>query len=74
MCSGGSPIFFGYTHTSAGEYAGYVPDIRSAAYGGYGADSNQSTLQVGAGEAVMNKHLENLYRLRGIMRGKPGPK
>ncbi len=68
------PFFFGYTYTSAGDYAGYVPDIRSAAYGGYGADSNEGALQVGAGEAIMNKHLENLYRLRGILRDRPGPR
>lgn len=69
------PFFFGYTLNSAvGDNPHYVPDIRSAAYGGYGADSSSRMIEVGAGEAVMNRHLENLYRLRGIMREKPGRK
>jgi len=67
------PFFFGYTFSSGGDYPGYVPDIRSAAYGGYGADNRETLIQIGAGEAIMNKHLENLYRLRGIVRDKPGP-
>jgi len=67
------PFFFGYTLSSGGDNPGYVADIKSAAYGGYGADDNAGRIEVGAGEAIMNKHLENLYRLRGIMRDKPGP-
>jgi len=67
------PFFFGYTFSSGGRSPGYVPDIRSAAYGGYGADSSERAIEIGAGEAIMNKHLENLYILRGIMRDKPGP-
>jgi hypothetical protein len=59
------PFFFGYTYSSGGSPAGYVPDIRSAAYGGYGADSN---IEVGAGEEIMLRHLQNLYRLRGILK------
>ena len=66
------PFFFGYTYSSGGNSPGYVSDIRSAAYGGYGADDNERRIEVGAGEAIMNKHLENLYRLKGIMRDKPG--
>jgi hypothetical protein len=30
-------------------------------------------IEVGSGEAVMSKHLENLYRLTGLMREAPGP-
>ena len=30
-------------------------------------------IEVGSGEAVMNKHLENMYRLTGLMREEPGP-
>jgi len=67
------PFFFGYTYSSGGNYPGYVPDIKSAAYGGYGADDNIKRIEVGAGEAVMNKQLENLYRLREVMRNSPGP-
>ena len=69
------PFFFGYTvNGTVGDKPGYVPDIRSAAYGGYGADSSPNLMEVGAGEAIMNRHLENLYWLRGIMRKEPGPK
>jgi len=68
------PFFFGYTYSSGGNSPGYVSDIRSAAYGGYGADDNERRIEVGAGEAIMNKHLENFYRLKGIMRDKPGPR
>ena len=59
------PFFFGYTYSSGGDFPGYVPDIRSASYGGYGADDDY-IIQVGAAEAIMNKHLENLYRIKGI--------
>lgn len=61
------PFFFGYTYSSGGDFPGYVPDIRSASYGGYGADDDY-IIQVGAGEAIMNRHLENLYRIKGILK------
>ena len=53
---------------------GYVPDIRSAALGGYGADTKPTGIEVGAGETIMNKHVENFYTLNGLMRTEPGPK
>jgi hypothetical protein len=65
------PVFLGYTSVG-GDDPGYVPDIRSSAYGGYGADSDPEVIEVGAGERIMNRHLENLYRLKGIMRDKVG--
>lgn len=61
------PFFFGYTYSSGGDFPGYVPDIRSASYGGYGADDDY-IIQVGAAEAIMNRHLENLYRIKGILK------
>jgi hypothetical protein len=67
------PFLFGYTWHQ-GTWPNYVPDIKSAALGGYGADqSNPRMIEVGAGEAVINKHLENMYRLTGLMREEPGP-
>jgi neutral ceramidase len=67
------PFLFGYTWHQ-GTWPSYVPDIKSAALGGYGADqSNPKMIEVGSGEAVMNKHLENMYRLSGLMREEPGP-
>jgi len=67
------PFLFGYTW-HGGTWPNYVPDIKSAAQGGYGADqSSPKMIEVGSGEAVMNKHLENMYRLTGLMRVGPGP-
>jgi hypothetical protein len=67
------PFLFGYTW-HRGTWPSYVPDIRSAAQGGYGADqSSPKMIEVGSGEAVINKHLENMYRLTGLMRDEPGP-
>lgn len=66
-----NPLFYGYTVTSAGGWAGYIPDIRSAAYGGYGADAT-TNIEVGAGEKIMLRHLINLYELKGMWFDKPG--
>ena len=66
-----NPLFYGYTFSSGGTWAGYVPDLRTAAYGGYGADVT-TTIEVGAGERIMSQHLINLYDMRGMWREKPG--
>lgn len=65
------PLFYGYTYSAGGNWPGYIPDIRSAAYGGYGADAN-TRIAVGAGETIMQHHLINLYKLLGMWRDKPG--
>ena len=65
------PLFYGYTVSSTGGWAGYIPDIRSAAYGGYGADAS-TTIEVGAAEKIMLRHLTNLYELLGMWQDKPG--
>src|SRR5260221_5550294 len=67
-----NPFYFGYTW-SAGQWPGYVPSIKGAAFGGFGADQHKGMIEVGAGEAIFNKHLENYYRLKGLMRDQPGP-
>jgi hypothetical protein len=68
-----NPFLFGYTWYE-GTWPNYIADIKSAALGGYGADQNsQVTIEVGAGEAIMNKHFENYFRLTGLMNEKPGP-
>ncbi len=70
---GTHPFLFGYTWYE-GTWPNYLPDIRSAARGGYGADIEGPTMiEVGSGERIMNKHLENYYRLTGLMRAQPGP-
>jgi hypothetical protein len=67
------PFVFGYTWYH-GTWPNYIPDIKSAALGGYGADqAGPNMIEIGSGEAIMNKHLENFYKLNGLMREKPGP-
>jgi len=67
------PFLFGYTWYQ-GTWPNYMPDIKSAALGGYGADQDTpKMIEVGSGETIMNKHLENSYRLSGLMRQEPGP-
>lgn len=65
------PLFYGYTYSNGGTWAGYIPDLRSAARGGYGADAS-TTIAVGAGERIIQQHLINLYGLQGMWRDKPG--
>jgi len=64
-------LFYGYTVTSTGGWAGYIPDLRSAAYGGYGGDVT-TTIEGGAGEKIVLRHLRNLYDLKGMWFDKPG--
>ena len=71
--AGGIPFLFGYTW-SEGTWPNYIPDILSAARGGYGADQSwPEPIAVGAGETIMNKHFENYLRVSGLMRDEPGP-
>ena len=65
------PLFYGYTYSGEGVWPGYIPDLRSAAYGGYGADVS-TNIEIGAGETIMQKHLINLYRLQGMWKEAPG--
>jgi hypothetical protein len=67
-----NPFYFGYTWTE-GQWPGYVPSIKGAALGGFGADQDRGMIEVGSGEAIFNKHLENYYHLTGLMRDQPGP-
>ena len=65
------PLFYGYTFSAGGTWAGYVPDLRSAAHGGYGADAS-TRVEVGTGERLLERHLVNLYGLLGMWMDKPG--
>jgi neutral ceramidase len=65
------PLFYGYTFSSGGGWPGYIPDLRSAANGGYGADAS-TRVEIGAGEKIMLRHLTNLYDLLGMWQDKPG--
>jgi neutral ceramidase len=65
------PLFYGYTYSAGGTWAGYMPDVRSAAHGGYGADAS-TRVEVGAGERMMLRHLIHLYDMREMWLAKPG--
>lgn len=67
-----NPLFFGYAWIADGS-PGYVPDIKGAALGGFGADQNNRMIEVGAGEQIMNRFYENYFRLDGLMRDQVGP-
>ena len=66
-----TPFFFGYTW-NGGKWPTYVPDVRSAALGGYGADWGPVRAP-GTGEAVMTRHLNNYYVIKDLMRTTQGP-
>jgi hypothetical protein len=67
------PLLYGYTYAAGGVWAGYLPDIRSAAQGGYGADSTSTRVEIGAAERLIERHLVHLYDLLGMWRAAPGP-
>lgn len=58
------PFLFGYTWNN-GKWPVYLPDIRSAAYGGFGADNGPGLIEVGAAEKIFNRLIENYYWLMG---------
>lgn len=61
------PFLFGYTWNN-GKWPVYLPDIRSAAYGGFGADNGPGLIEVGAAEKIFNKLIENYYWMMGVFR------
>jgi neutral ceramidase len=65
------PLFYGYTMGGEGDWPGYIPDLRSAAYGGYGSADDNTIIDPGAGEEMMLHHVKNLYQLRGMWHDKP---
>ena len=54
-------LFFGYCN---GHHM-YFPTIEAASEGGYGGDPSVSPVQVGAGEAMMNQALVDIYTMLG---------
>jgi hypothetical protein len=54
-------LFFGYCN---GHHM-YFPTIEAASEGGYGGDATVSPVQIGAGEAMMNQALTNIYTMLG---------
>src|SRR5262249_20303330 len=63
-------FLFGYTYSAGGEWAGYIPTIRAAAEGGYGAGYN-TRIEVGAGEAMVDRAIVNIYALLGKLKDAP---
>ncbi len=60
----------GYCCNAGYDWPSYLPDIESAAYGGYGA-SDTTAAEVGAGERLVQRGLIQLYRLQGRLKDKP---
>ncbi len=58
------PFFFGYTW-NGDTWPSYVPDVRSAALGGYGADLGPVRAPE-SGEALMTRQLLNYYKIMGL--------
>ncbi|MDX2029124.1 MAG: neutral/alkaline non-lysosomal ceramidase N-terminal domain-containing protein [Blastocatellia bacterium] len=63
-------FLFGYTYSAGGEWIGYVPTIRAASEGGYGAGYN-TRIEVGAGEAMIDRALVHLFTLAGKLKKIP---
>jgi hypothetical protein len=63
-------FLFGYTFSAGGEWVGYIPTIRAAAEGGYGAGYN-TRLEVGAGEAMVDRAIINIFTLLSKLKDSP---
>lgn len=63
-------MLFGYTTSSQGVWAGYLPTILAAVQGGYGADYN-TTVAVGTGEQLVDRAVVKLFELRGLLKELP---
>lgn len=60
-------LFFGYCN---GHHM-YFPTIEAASQGGYGADSQVSWVEIGAGERMMNQALINIFTWEGKLSKSP---
>jgi hypothetical protein len=65
-----SSMLFGYSYSVGGVWAGYLPTIRAAVEGGYGADYN-TTVAVGTGERLINRAVIKILELRGLLKEVP---
>lgn len=61
---------FGYCCDGAYAWPSYLPDLQSAARGGYGA-SDTTQAEVGAGERLVNQGLVQLFTLQGRLKSTP---
>jgi neutral ceramidase len=63
-------MLFGYSYSTGGTWAGYMPTILAAVEGGYGADYN-TTVEVGTGERLVDRAVVKIFELRGLLRNLP---
>jgi hypothetical protein len=63
-------FFLGYCCNGAYDWPRYLPDLLSAARGGYGA-SDTTIAEVGAGERLLNQGLVQLFTLQGRLKSEP---
>jgi hypothetical protein len=63
-------MLFGYSYSSGGVWAGYIPTILASVEGGYGADYN-TTVAVGTGEQLIDRAVVKLFELRGLLKELP---
>ena len=47
-------------------WTGYIPTIEAATQGGYGAGYN-TTIEVGAGETMVDRGVIDLFKLKGML-------
>ena len=69
----GNAMLFGYSSSVGSVWAGYMPTIRAAVEGGYGADYN-TTVEVGTGELLVDRAVVKLFKLRGLLKDLPDPR
>jgi hypothetical protein len=63
-------FLFGYCCNGPYDWPRYLPDLLSAARGGYGA-SDTTMAEVGAGERLVNQGLVQLFQLQGRLKDTP---
>lgn len=63
-------LFLGYCSNDGYPWPSYVPDLVSAARGGYGA-SDTTQAAVGTGERLLNLGVAGFYHMRGMLKDKP---
>lgn len=60
-------FFLGYTNG----YIGYLPTIRMASLGGYGAASSSTWVEVGAGNRIVDRAVIHTYEMLGRLHSEP---
>ena len=66
-CPVAHAFFLGYTNG----YVGYLPTIRMASLGGYGAASASTWVELGAGEHIVDRAVVHTYEMLGRLHSEP---